>query len=125
MSSKFAKDSKIKFFSANGYEYIGLPYMPAALPYDLVDRSDGASAVLHFFLAKSKIKTGRQLLSILYIIKRLLSVRTTPLTFRRLTSTIVDVPTANLQNYILYIYSTNIGTEYFKHGVYSPLFFSL
>jgi len=24
----------------------------------------------------------------------------------------------------LYIYSTNIGTEYFKHGVYS-LFFSL
>ena len=25
---------------------------------------------------------------------------------------------------ILYIYSTNIGTEYFKHGVYSP-FFSL
>jgi len=32
--------------------------------------------------------------------------------------------TANLQNFILYIYSTNIGTEYFKHGVYSP-FFSL
>ena len=25
---------------------------------------------------------------------------------------------------ILYIYSTNIGTEYFKHGIYS-LFFSL
>ena len=25
---------------------------------------------------------------------------------------------------ILYIYSTNTGTEYFKHGVYSP-FFSL
>ena len=25
---------------------------------------------------------------------------------------------------ILYIYSTNIGTEYFKHGIYSP-FFSL
>ena len=23
---------------------------------------------------------------------------------------------------ILYIYSTNIGTEYFKHGVYNPLF---
>jgi len=32
--------------------------------------------------------------------------------------------TANLQSCILYIYSTNIGTEYFKHGVYSP-FFSL
>jgi len=30
--------------------------------------------------------------------------------------------TANLQSCILYIYSTNIGTEYFKHGVYSPLF---
>ena len=25
---------------------------------------------------------------------------------------------------ILYIHSTNIGTEYFKHGIYSP-FFSL
>ena len=25
---------------------------------------------------------------------------------------------------ILYIYSTNIGTKYFKHGIYSP-FFSL
>jgi len=23
---------------------------------------------------------------------------------------------------ILYIYSTNIGTEYFKHGMYSPVF---
>jgi hypothetical protein len=23
---------------------------------------------------------------------------------------------------ILYIYSTNLGTEYFKHGIYSPLF---
>jgi hypothetical protein len=24
---------------------------------------------------------------------------------------------------ILYIYSTNIGTEYFKHGIYSRFFF--
>ena len=32
--------------------------------------------------------------------------------------------TANLQSCILYIYSTNRGTEYFKHGLYSP-FFSL
>ena len=23
---------------------------------------------------------------------------------------------------ILYIYSTNIGTEYFKHGIYPPFF---
>ena len=23
---------------------------------------------------------------------------------------------------IFYIYSTNIGTEYFKHGIYSPFF---
>jgi len=23
---------------------------------------------------------------------------------------------------ILYIYSTNIGTEYFKHGIYCPFF---
>jgi hypothetical protein len=33
--------------------------------------------------------------------------RTAPLTSKR---------------FILYIYSTNIGTEYFKHGVYSPFF---
>jgi hypothetical protein len=32
--------------------------------------------------------------------------------------------TANLQSCISYIYSTNIVTEYFKHGTYSP-FFSL
>jgi len=35
--------------------------------------------------------------------------RTTPLTSKR---------------YILYIYSINIGTEYFKHGIYCPLFSS-
>jgi len=33
--------------------------------------------------------------------------RTAPLTSKR---------------WILYIYSTNIGTEYFKHGIYSPFF---
>ena len=26
---------------------------------------------------------------------------------------------------ILYIYSTNTDTEYFKHGIYSPFFFPL
>ena len=31
---------------------------------------------------------------------------------------------ANLQSCILYIYSTNIVTEYFKHGVYSPFLHS-
>jgi hypothetical protein len=35
------------------------------------------------------------------------SVRTAPLTSKRC---------------ILYIYSTNIGIEYFKHGLYSPFF---
>jgi hypothetical protein len=29
----------------------------------------------------------------------------------------------NSMRFILYIYSTNIGTEYFKHGIYSPFFF--
>jgi len=29
------------------------------------------------------------------------------------------------KRYILYIYWTIIGTEYFKHGTYSPFFFSL
>jgi len=28
----------------------------------------------------------------------------------------------NSKRCILYIYSTNIGTEYFKHGIYSPFF---
>ena len=28
------------------------------------------------------------------------------------------------ERFILYIYSTNVGTEYFKHALY-PLFFSL
>jgi len=35
------------------------------------------------------------------------SGRTAPLTFKRC---------------ILYNYSTNIGTEYFKHGIYCPFF---
>jgi len=39
-------------------------------------------------------------------------------------STIVTYRTDNLQSCILYIYLTNIGTEYFKHGLYSP-FYSL
>ena len=33
--------------------------------------------------------------------------------------------TANLQTFILYIYSTNICIEYFKHALYSPFFFSV
>ena len=37
------------------------------------------------------------------------SGRTSPLTSKRC---------------ILYIYSTNTGTEYFKHGIYCPFFFS-
>jgi len=28
------------------------------------------------------------------------------------------------KRFILYIYSTNVGTEYFKHGIYSRFFFS-
>jgi len=28
----------------------------------------------------------------------------------------------NSKRCILYIYSTKIGTEYFKHGIYSPFF---
>jgi hypothetical protein len=38
------------------------------------------------------------------------SGRTAPLTSKR---------------FILYIYSTNIGTEYFKHRIYSPFFLLL
>ena len=43
------------------------------------------------------------------LMPNLYSGRTAPLTSKRC---------------ILYIYSTNIGTEYFKHGIYSPFFFS-
>jgi len=31
----------------------------------------------------------------------------------------------NSKRFILYIYSTNTSTEYFKHGIYSPFFSSL
>ena len=31
----------------------------------------------------------------------------------------------NSKRFMLYIYSTNIGTKYFKHGKYSPFFFPL
>jgi len=47
---------------------------------------------------------------------------TSELTFRRLCQLQLTYRTANLQSCILYIYSTNIGTEYFKHGIYSPFF---
>ena len=46
------------------------------------------------------------------------------LTFRRLTSTTVDVPHRNLQSCILYIYSTNIGTNIWNM-VYILSYFSL
>ena len=36
----------------------------------------------------------------------------------------VSYRTANLQTLHFIYYSTNISTEYFKHGVYSPFFFS-
>ena len=42
------------------------------------------------------------------------------LTLWRLKTPIVDYRTANLQSCILYIYSTNTVTEYFKRGIYSP-----
>ena len=31
----------------------------------------------------------------------------------------------NSKRCILYIYSTNTSTEYFKHGIFSPFYFSL
>jgi len=40
--------------------------------------------------------------------------------FNRLTRT----ATLTSKRCILYIYSTNIGTEYSKHALYSPFFFS-
>ena len=44
------------------------------------------------------------------------SGRTAPLTSKRYVLFIYI-------NIYIYIYSTNIGTEYFKRGIYSPFFF--
>ena len=49
----------------------------------------------------------------------------TKLSFSRLMTYIyiyISYRTANLQMFILYIYSTNIRTEYFKHAAHSPSF---
>ena len=35
----------------------------------------------------------------------------------------LSLPSVHSKRCILYIYATNIGTEYFKHGIYSPFFF--
>ena len=62
--------------------------------------------------ARSSVAVSTELPGPLISINRLTPndpYRTTPLTSKRC---------------ILYIYSTNIGTEYFKHALYSP-FFSL
>ena len=44
----------------------------------------------------------------------------TSLTLWRLTTHTGVYRTPNLWSCILYIYSTTVGTEYFKHGIYSP-----
>ena len=66
-----------------------------------------------FFFFNFKHLEFCEILKILYLVEVLnlltpnvnYSGRTAPLTPKRC---------------ILYIYSTNIGTEYFKHGIYSP-----
>jgi len=64
-------------------------------------RSHPASRSGFFDVFSSKYKINRLTPNDPY------SGRTAPLTSKRC---------------ILYIYSTNIGTEYFKHGIYSPFF---
>ena len=69
---------------------------------------------LHFSLLKMLVNDTSKFLHV-YNINRLTPNdsymgRTAPLTFK---------------SCILYIYSTNIGTEYFKHALYFPFFFSL
>ena len=46
-----------------------------------------------------------------------------PLTPNDLYMSRTALPTSKLC--ILYIYSTNVGTEYFKYALYTPFFFSL
>jgi hypothetical protein len=65
----------------------------------------------NYFMAFSDVSDGMRFLSLNPLTPNdHYSGRTPPLTSKR---------------YILYIYSTNIGTEYFKDGIYSPFFFSL
>jgi len=49
-----------------------------------------------------------------------------PVLFTFYIQSVLKLSTAPLTStrYILYIYSTNIGTDYFKHGIYSPSFSS-
>ena len=77
-----------------------------------------------------KAKDLPQLLISNLLIKTLPSISTCTLTsnsFNRLTpndSYMGRTAPLTSKRYILYIYSTNTGTEYFKHALYSP-FFSL
>jgi len=54
--------------------------------------------------------------------RRIVNVRITPLTPNDPYSGRTAPLTS--KRCILYIYSTNVATEYFKHGIYSPFFFS-
>ena len=53
-----------------------------------------------------------------YTVNALVTLGFNPLTPRCCTASLTS------KRYNLYIYSTNIGTEYFKHGIYSPFFSS-
>ena len=69
-----------------------------------------AHLILLDFITRTILMWGVQIIQLLVIPLKpndLYIGRTAPLTSKR---------------FILYIYSTNIGTEYFKHGIYSPSF---
>ena len=64
---------------------------------------------------------GGNICCVLYLEKKPGDARVNPLTpndpYRGRTAPLTS------KRRILYFYSTNIGTEYFKHGIYSPVFF--
>ena len=93
----------------------------SGLPRSCFDAS-WASLSLTYRLCTEPVQLSAPVNRVIWL--GLMKPSTFTLTFRRLMSTIVAYRTANLQSCILYIYSTNIGTEYFKHGIYSPFFFS-
>ena len=82
------------------------PCVEAALKHVTVGKKEGRTEVT--------LRRGRRRKQLLDDLNPLTpndhySGRTAPLTSKRC---------------ILYIYSTNIGTEYFKHGIYAPFFSS-
>ena len=91
-------------------KYSGVSFYDDSLSRPLSSRTGHSRLVVHHFFFNTCIFPACSLSRLNPLTpNNLYSGRTSPLTSKR---------------FILYIYSTNTGTEYFKHGIHSP-FFSL